>query len=146
MNIFRRHYGFFFSVNRTTNQIAFTACETGFVQLGDKQAVIYDQVISNIGGGYEQQDGHFIAPITGLYTFTFTGMSHHKEGLFLNFVKNGAVVAKLYASNIDASSSTQVVHVHLEVSDRVWINNGGPSGQHLHDTYNCFSGILNTIG
>ena len=63
----------------------------------------------------------------------------------LNLVKNGAFIIQTYSNDGYADSATQTAHVHLDVGDRVWVENGGSVGEHLHPSnYNCFSGILNT--
>ena len=137
---------FFVTANVSITPVAFTACKSKDVHLGDKQAVLYDRVVTNIGGAYESRDGHFSASIAGLYTFTFTGMTYNTDAGYLNLVKNGVFLTQTYTNTGFADSSSQTAHVHLDVGDRVWVENGGSSGQHLHSGYNCFSGILNTAG
>ena len=136
---------FFVTANVSITPVAFTACKSKDVHLGGKQAVLYDRVVTNIGGAYESRDGHFSAPMAGLYTFTFTGATYGNDQGYLNLVKNGVFLVQIYSNDGYAELSSETAHVHLDVGDRVWVENV-VNGQHLHGGYNCFSGILNTAG
>ena len=123
--------------------MCFTVAATKGEHLGDRQAVRYDKIITNIGNGYDSRDGHFSAPVSGIYTFTVTGMGIGTSTIWLAIVKNDIELARVYTTTDDADSSSVTAHTHLNQGDRVWIQNAGPSGSQTHPgTYNYFSGIL----
>ena len=133
-------------MNTTERQVAFTVQHTLAGTLGKQQAVKYNQVVTNIGNGYDSRDGHFTAPVAGLYSFSLTGMGYATSLLYLNIMKNNQFLAQIYTTNGDADSASVTIHTHLNVDDHVWIENGSGAGAHLHPgPYNTFSGILEKI-
>ena len=131
------------SVNTTRQQIAFTAQYTVGGTLGKQQAVKYNQVVTNIGQAYDARDGHFTAPVAGVYSFSLTGMAHQTTALYLDMVKNSQFLTQIYSTTDVADSASVTVHIHLDVNDHVWVENGGGAGAHLNvGSFNIFSGIL----
>ena len=133
-----------FSGNYTANPVAFTACHTLAAILPLHQTVIYNLVLTNVGNAYTPQDGHFQAPVAGLYSFSLTGMGSHSTEAYLGIMKNGARLVRIYTTTDNADSASITVHLQLNKGDRIWIENAGSAIAQLNDgEYNCFSGILN---
>ena len=102
-------------------------------------------MVTNVGNAYEPRDGHFhfVAPISGLYSFSLTGMAYRTTAMSLIIMKNNVNIVQIYATADDADSSSAMVHTHLNLGDHVWVENAGGPGIHLHPgTFNYFSGIL----
>ena len=60
------------------------------VPFGDK--VIYDHVIFDLNGDYNMSTGEFVAPIAGLYEFTFHATGWWNEELWLELYCNDRFV------------------------------------------------------
>ena len=126
----------------TRQRTAFTACYTKKEHLGEHQIVRYDHVITNVGNGYSSSDGHFTAAVDGVYTFSLTGMAETTSAGVLNIMKNGEFVVKSYSNKGEYDSSSVTIHLQLNSSDAVWVENGSGVRQLTYGGDNCFSGIL----
>ncbi|XP_061179170.1 complement C1q tumor necrosis factor-related protein 3-like [Saccostrea echinata] len=125
----------------TLPAIGFSAKLSKNVQLGEKQAVKYDKVITNQGDGYNRWTGHFTAPRKGLYLFSCTIMALRNHHIHIEIIKNGRRISTLFSSTTDQSSQTVVLV--LRKGDNVWTRQAW-NGRHLHDHvgYNMFTGVL----
>ena len=134
------------AVNRTEKQVAFTACHTLYATLGAQQTVKYNSVTTNIGNAYDPRDGHFEAPVTGLFSFSLTGMAFQTTAISLGVLKNNAEIGAIYTNVGFADSGSITVHTQLSSGDHVWVENRSGAGARLHNgAYNCFSGILDHL-
>lgn len=86
----------------------------------------FDNVITNLGNGYEPRIGHFTAPVKGIYMFSFTAMSEPGHKLHVRLVKNGNEIARGEGETNDFDSSTVVVIETLNVGDLVWVSHQLP--------------------
>ncbi|XP_061179173.1 complement C1q tumor necrosis factor-related protein 6-like [Saccostrea echinata] len=127
--------------NASLPAIGFSVQLSQNVQLGNRQTVNYEKVITNQGDGYNRWTGHFTAPRRGLYLFSCTIMALHNHRIHIEIMKNGKRISTLYSSTTDQSSQTVVLV--LNEGDSVWTRQAW-SGRHLHDHvgYNVFTGVL----
>lgn len=116
------------------------------VDLGPKQAIEYDKILTNIGNGYDKRNGQFRVPVSGVYIISSTILSQGSSPIYVEIVKNGIELAGMYGDDYDMGSQTIVVLLHKE--DMVWTRNFADSGgvQHIHSyhglSYCSFSGAL----
>ena len=121
--------------------MAFTATLTHDVSLGPQQTIEYDKILTNVGNSYESRDGHFNAPVNGVYiisaTVCTTASQTHAE-----IVKNGVQLAAMYGDDYDLTSHTIVIT--LNINDRVWVRHTGDGNEIrvVKGTYSSFSGAL----
>ncbi|VDI79696.1 Hypothetical predicted protein [Mytilus galloprovincialis] len=88
--------------------------------LGIGQTVLFEHVITNIGGGLDPNTSIFKAPITGVYHFDAIVMSHHGEDM--EIVKNGNGLVRLYSGNGDTwGVGMQSVVIQMNAGDDVWV-------------------------
>ncbi|KAJ8298949.1 hypothetical protein KUTeg_023009 [Tegillarca granosa] len=133
---------------RSAYPIAFYArLSNDITTIGDNQAIEYNEVITNLGHGYDSRHGHFIAPIDGIYIFAVTAMGEPNEALHLNIVKNGAIVGYARAAlSTEYESGTAVITLSLVAGDMVWVRYGssiGSASRKVHGGgFNTFSGAL----
>lgn len=94
------------------------------LNLGDKHTILFDKVITNVGGAYHNHTGVFMAPVKGLYEFQLSAMSVGGTHQYLAFVRDGTVVSHIYPDAVDSSSyetaGGQWV-VELDQGSEVWI-------------------------
>ncbi|KAK3083949.1 hypothetical protein FSP39_005867, partial [Pinctada imbricata] len=115
----------------------------GMANLGDNQAIEFDQVITNVGHGYDPRHGHFIAPITGLYLISSSVMSVGGHDLYCEILKNGQMVSRLYGGTADAEGNTQTFVIELQLGDMVWVRHSAGDTTEAINGYNAyFSGFL----
>lgn len=126
--------------------VAFSGSLThAITTLGDKQVIVYDRVLTNVGNGYNPSLGHFTAPIKGNYFISVDAMGRPNELLSLNIFKNGNAIEYIYTGGTGSSdymSSNEIIIEPLEVGDIVWIAyNGGTRYIHCCN-YNTFTVFL----
>lgn len=126
--------------------VAFTAILTHDVDLGPKQAIEYDKILTNIGNGYDKRNGQFRVPVSGVYIISSTIHSQGSSRINVEIVKNGVELAGMYGDDYDMGSQTIVLQ--LNKGDMVWARNWADHGgvQHVHSypdlNYCSFSGAL----
>ena len=126
--------------------VAFSALLGNTVTGNEGKQLIFDNVITEIGDGYNSQTGVFTCSVPGLYFFTISFLS-------INSGTNPHVKLKMNGNHIfsvhdDHSgfyhmSGNSVVLI-LDIGDRVWLELGR-SNVGVYDSsnrYSCFSGYL----
>lgn len=105
------------------------------------QTLIFDTVITNVGGSYNRHDGVFTAPVTGVYVFNWNIYSSFKgditSELMVNSVRKGGQRSDSRVTNEDHSSSGCVV-VSIRRGDVVFIR--------IHPTHTLNGGIISYPG
>ena len=67
--------------------IAFTAILSNDTTLGPRAVLKYDQVLTNLGDAYEPTTGTFTALYDGLYSLSYTLISHPNNFVHLKMVQ-----------------------------------------------------------
>ncbi|KAL3860271.1 hypothetical protein ACJMK2_010414 [Sinanodonta woodiana] len=89
------------------------------------QHVVFDNVILNVGDGYNPLHGVFRAPVSGTYQFSLALSEPINGGQYHVAIKKGksaTVIGYLYVdpSTVWVLRSTSVL-THLEVGEDVWV-------------------------
>ncbi|KAI8500935.1 positive regulation of adiponectin secretion [Branchiostoma belcheri] len=126
--------------------VAFSAARTSKVFTGT--AVTYDVVHVNEGDAFNPRTGKFMPAASGIYSFTFTGMTEYaaSASILVSLMKNDERVASLHVRNpayeMHQSSSNSAL-LRLQLGDEVWVQLW--SGYVLYsdgNRYITFSGFL----
>lgn len=132
-----------FILGLSTPAIGFSAVLNHNAYLGNNQAVIYGNVLTNVGNGYNKWSGHFVVPRKGLYVFSCTVRAITSDGITVGIVHNGRPVLRIssavYSPWPETASGT--VTLALNKGDNVWVRCLGHRGK-LGEHHNFFSGIL----
>jgi len=129
------------------NHIAFYATLSAHTTLGQKQTIEFDQIITNIGNGYNGVSGVFTVPITGIYQFSTTMLqfTSAQNEIHTQIMKNNNVVGQNFG-NSNRASATQTVIVSAQKGDIVYVRHHaglGSTPQTIHGLgYSSFSGFL----
>ncbi|XP_048762395.2 uncharacterized protein LOC125670973 [Ostrea edulis] len=103
--------------------VAFYAYMSSDLQPGIHHTIPFDVVKTNDGNGYHHSSGVFIAPVSGVYVFTWTIRmtleSEHSTELVVNDVVYGAIFMRTHTPEDQNVSGTVVVHVNQ--NDDVYI-------------------------
>ena len=111
--------------------------------------IVWDLVDTNIGSHYNNTNGRFTAPVTGLYYFTaHTLVQNASSGEWrMAFYKNGSPnLGNQFIHRKDASTWQTIhinAHVYMNANDYVTVNMTASAGAIYSDAgYNQFSGHL----
>lgn len=92
--------------------------------LSHQQTLKFDDVITNIGNGYDSQTGLFTAPVSGVYAFFLSAMAVDNSGdLDLVIEKHVVLLDIVYAqgaAGFNDQGSSQV-STHLTAGEQVWV-------------------------
>ena len=117
--------------------------------LGAGHSIVFDRIISNIGGAYHSTTGIFTAPASGIYAFNMALMVSPGDREYLDIVKDGHGVMGIYSKASGAPhyvSSSRTVTLALNKGNEVWIRTstspGHGTGQIHGNGYTTFSGWL----
>ncbi|KAK3580245.1 hypothetical protein CHS0354_012772 [Potamilus streckersoni] len=126
-------------------RVAFHSTVTNFLDnLGVYHPVVFDHVITNIGGAYHPHTGIFIAPVDGVYVFNLGGMSAPGRSIYLELVNDGTWIQSIYpnAQNIPCTATDSLtVIIELNKGNEVWVRTGTP-GQIHGNHYTFFAGWI----
>ncbi|XP_061187002.1 complement C1q-like protein 4 [Saccostrea echinata] len=129
-----------------TKQVGFTAGIPSQSSFWTGDVLIFSNVITNIGGGYNSNTGIFTAPVAGMYQFFVNICSYASKTTSYYIVLNGIskVTALSQSSNhAPYQTGTNMLLVRLEQGDKVWIKRRSGSGYYSSSPpFTTFSGFL----
>lgn len=114
----------------TVGVVAFSATITNDItSFGTKQPVVFDKVITNVGGAYDSRHGSFRAPVDGIYKLSFSALQGKSTmWIGLELVRDGTVIARVKTGdNGYWNLGTNVITIRLNAGDDVWV-------RHMTDT------------
>ncbi|WAR31324.1 CAPR2-like protein [Mya arenaria] len=122
----------------------FATLSSGFTTSTSSQTIVFNNFVTDVGGGYNPGTGVFTAPVDGLYVFSasvMVALSTSTIYAHISMDKNGSQVVYLYVTDSDGSYETGVgtVILSLQVGDTVKLA-CTQSGRVIHD-YSFISGF-----
>lgn len=106
---------------------------------------MFPVVITNLGNGYDPNDGVFTAPTAGTYVFFVNIISYSSKTVSVKIILNGGrkvvSLAQSESSNPYNSGSNLAV-LTLQKADRVWVSLNYGTGYYGSDPTTSFSGFL----
>ena len=112
-------------------------------KLGPGQNIVFDHALTNFGNAYHAFHGIFTAPYKGLYMFSGTIGSGHRDNLIsINYVLNGSIVARTRGHDYDMGGHTMLLV--LNKGDDFSLQSQGNMGTSsiLGNAYSSFTGRL----
>ena len=102
---------------------ATTRDETYSFTLEKKSILVFERVVINIGGHYNNIDGIFVAPKTGIYLFAWTVCTHGANYAFTELMVNNTMISRAgeneASGNYDCGSMTAVCR--MDKDKHAWI-------------------------
>ena len=119
-------YNMFYFFILARRSVAFTASCSGTISY---EKLVFNDVITNEGGGYSGSTGIFTCPSSGVYVFIWTIRTEHGKYCGANLSINGNVQSKIrarvYLGGVSAdnvySMATMSGTFRLTKGDQVWI-------------------------
>ena len=124
----------------TSPIVAFDASLSSLFNGNIGDVIVFDDVVTNLGGGYDLQTGVFNCSVSGVYFFSVSILSLLSSNRpWARLKKNGQILLSVHDShpNYHHQSSASVVVV-LATGDRVWLESK-TSGRSIDGNYNRFS-------
>ncbi|XP_060602851.1 cerebellin-3-like [Ruditapes philippinarum] len=123
----------------------FAKMDKNLENAGVHQNFIFETVVTNIGNGYNNNSGAFVAPVSGTYVFSATLLSFYNTNAYVQFIWNGQPVTQMYVSNAYQSGQdtiSQTIVLHLRKGDVVTIQNVDSDKSFIGGARSIFSGFL----
>ncbi|WAR31312.1 C1QT3-like protein [Mya arenaria] len=97
---------------------------SSFTTSTTSQTIVFNNVVTDVGGSYDPGTGVFAAPVEGLYVFSASVMvdlSTSANNAYIRISKNDSNIVTLYVNDIDGNFETGVrtVILSLQVGDTV---------------------------
>ncbi|XP_062577223.1 heavy metal-binding protein HIP-like [Saccostrea cucullata] len=115
--------------------------------LGSNAVVVFGKVTENSGSAYNSKTGIFTAPQDGIYSFTWTILTHRGKTFNTNIVLNDKsnTIGYNYAdgktgSNTYSSGSATTI-IKMKKNDKVWIKTYAGQGEYADGYWSSFSGF-----
>lgn len=111
---------------------------------GPHQRIVYDEVKTNNGNGYNESTGIFTVPESGTYVFTWTTFSYVEEYVRLEIVVAGTIFGGTLSDTQetgDADTETGIIVVNAQEGDQVFVRTQlrGPGNGRLYVEFECAS-------
>jgi len=126
-------------------QVFFTAGLTKHVTLAPNQVLVFDKILVNVGGGYNNVTGAFVCPVNGYYLFEFHALSHNSHRASLMLTKNNeSIVRSHVAPGNGYHAISQSTVIKLSKDDVVKVQEYQPSQVYGHpvDIHTTFTGLF----
>nr|XP_034335548.1 paramyosin-like isoform X1 [Crassostrea gigas] len=136
------------SIDDKSSHHAFTAGISSYKSDWTGDTLVFPVVIYCEGTGYNPSTGIFTAPSAGTYVFYVSVQSSLQKYIYLDIVVNGSSKVRALAWYNSGSSiaihqtGTNLVILHLQTGDRVWVRRGGGTGYYSYSIpITTFSGF-----
>ncbi|WAR25953.1 C1QT3-like protein [Mya arenaria] len=109
------------------------------------QTIVFDKVLTNVGGASNVHLGSFVAPLSGVYLFSITLQVYPGNFTFFRFVKNNYdQVSRLFASTTpdENVSVAQTVVLQLAKGDDMTVRYENPGESIIGNSLSTFTGFL----
>lgn len=134
--------------NKESQMVAFsTRIKPSYKNIAPWATIVFSDVETNTGNGYDSITGEFTAPRNGVYVFFGHVLSREGKNIETALSVNGDMKLWLYAggaSEFHGSGSNMLV-VHLQAGDKIKMIKHGPWGTspfYIHNVWSTFSGFL----
>ncbi|KAL4226160.1 hypothetical protein ACF0H5_014146 [Mactra antiquata] len=121
-----------------------TIGNTPFEHGGAGQVIVYDNIITNAGNGYNGHLGTFTAQVEGIYVFSTTMVALGHVDAHASFYKNSDKINIMFVSGVEADydTSSSTVVLELQKGDVVTVRNVNNDRSFAGKGHSSFSGFL----
>ncbi|PVD35941.1 hypothetical protein C0Q70_02910 [Pomacea canaliculata] len=84
--------------------------------------LVFDSIVTNVGGAFSAETGRFTAPYNGTYYFTVVVAAQGRQRAAVDLVVNEKMVATIWAESIPYwASATNSAILNLRAGDQAWL-------------------------
>ena len=135
-------------IHRLQQAVAFSVGYnvTGRFNKGD--VVQFNQVLTNVGGGYNESSGEFVCPVSGLYEFEIHALTDDGRIFFFSLQQNDVTKVTIYGTSSSFQGSSNSAILKVKQGDVLKVVAEDKSYVYATDreTYTTFSGhLLNVL-
>lgn len=119
------------------------------IYLNTYSIVKFNDVVINVGNYYNSGDGIFVAPVTGVYQFSWMTLTDSGDYVYTELRVDNVVIDKLTISLGSAAGTipaTRVTVCKVEKGDHVWIQTTGTGSNNYFlvssSAHSSFMGLL----
>ncbi|XP_052083063.1 complement C1q and tumor necrosis factor-related protein 9B-like [Mytilus californianus] len=115
----------------TDNHIVFYARLSSSIHLNVFSIVKFNEVVINEGNHYNSGDGIFVAPVAGVYQFSWMTLTDSSDYVYTELRVDNVVIDKLVINLGSAAgtiSATRLTVCKVDKGDHVWIQTTGTHG------------------
>ena len=127
-------------------KIGFTASVTSSSWSWNSGTLVFPNVITNVGKGYNASDGVFTAPMAGVYVFFVNVQSYTFNTIHVDIVLNGMTKVRTMAYGYDGKEAYEagpnLAVLSLRTGDRVWVKHHSGKGYYYVGPITTFSGFM----
>ena len=124
--------------------MAFSASASAEQEVNERQVIIFDNIVTNIGNHYQAAASVFTCPVNGLYQISVSPTSSDCETR-CNVMRENDVIASTRAEEDGYNQSGVTVFVECQAGQRIWVE-GRNDGDCMYGSsvipYSMFSGLL----
>ncbi|CAC5373630.1 C1QL [Mytilus coruscus] len=132
----------------TENHVVFYARLSLSIHLNTYSIVKFNDIVINVGNHYNSGDGIFVAPVAGVYQFTWMTLTDSADYVYTELRVNNVVIDELVISLGSAAGTipaTRMTVCKVDKDDHVWIQTtGSGTNNYIMKTYapSSFMGLL----
>ena len=97
------------TIAEANRKIIFTAVRSTSGSMKATSTITFDEASLNIGGGMSPDTGHFKAPVSGIYTFSFRALTEYEARTSIKVLKNGEIQFYLFENNHEGYDSHELI-------------------------------------
>lgn len=124
------------------NTVSFTVVLNQNHPLAADEKVPYNNVLSNLGNGYDVHSRMFTSPISGLYSVSVSLMGNPDNNIHLKLMKNGSELVRLWTQSGRHELASHTLNIPLKKNDQLWVQQASGSILWYTEPYNMFSAAL----
>lgn len=128
-----------------SKRIGFTSSVSSASNNWNSGTLIFPEVITNVGNGYNPRTGVFTAPTAGEYVFFVNVQSYGTQTIYVDIVLNGVSQIRAWANGSSYQSNNpgpNLALLTLQKEDRVWVKHYFGQGYNNDGHLTTFSGFL----
>ena len=125
--------------------VAFSAYSSEDTDYDKGTTVLFNQIVTNIGGYYDNNLGVFMCPISGIYQFSSSLFTSGGYKIDANVVKENVKLLAIFSNNDDNTQASTTVFTECMAFEKVWVQSSGDDYRVAGGRQSSFSGALMAV-
>lgn len=125
--------------------VAFSACFASHTLCRAHETLLFDEILTNEGDGFNLCTGEFTAPVLGKYLISATARAQFHKQISAEVICDGKMVGRITSGygGIDKAASSITVVVEMKPGNKVFVRQTSEiSGEYYGNGYTSFTVML----